>query len=762
MTNQEEIETLKKALELERATLRTLLEIVPAGVFGMEADSETLQYYNDLSKKMAQRFSFLPDSAHAGMLLNENGENSTRSECPLMRALRTGENCRGEIVGLKNADTGEISQIELRAAPVRDAEGRIVRALGCYADPGEVSFTLSSNVLEFITDAFFSLDSEGCFTYMNRPAEELLQRRRTELLGKSIWEEYPNSTQSPYLENYERAFREKKTVRFEVYGAAIGRWLHLSLYPMENGLAVYLQDITHLKEVQTALQKSEEELRVTLRSIGDAVMVTDKNGSITFMNPVAQELTGWAEQDAIGKNAQEVFHIVNETTRNPVVSPIDRVLTYGVVARLANHTVLIAQNGKELPIEDSGAPIYDSGGKLAGVVLVFRDTSEHRLMEKQLLQSQKMEALGRLAGGIAHDFNNLLTAIIGYAELIETEIARPHIVMQYLHNIQTASERATALIRQLLSFARQDKPRFVPVNVPQLVEETLPLLQRLLGEDIELVTDVQGSSTVMGDINQMTQVLVNLAVNARDAMPGGGKLTISARERRLAGADLRYPRMPEGDYVELKLQDTGTGMLPEQIPLLFEPFYTTKPEGSGTGLGLSICHGIVQTMEGAIIAESASGHGAAFYILLPVHSSKESKQPAALQQENYRGTETILLVEDNTTVRAMLNQALGVYGYTVLQAASGSQALDLYLRHAGRVHMVISDLVMPNQSGRELVQELKHLTPALPALLLSAHIMSANAEQIAEDEGIYFLAKPHSLRELLKKVRTILDEAGTE
>ena len=391
-----------------------------------------------------------------------------------------------------------------------------------------------------------------------------------------------------------------------------------------------------------------------------------------------------------------------------------------------------------------------------------QDAIERTLLEEQLRQAQKMEAVGRLAGGIAHDFNNLLTAILGYSELMEDQLPDDKDLRSSLHEIHRAGERAAALTRQLLAFSRKQvmRPRTLDLNA--VVPEMEKLLQRLIGEDVTLTTLLgRDLDCVNADPGQLEQVIMNLAVNARDAMPEGGTLTITTENAILdAGFVAAHPGARAGEYAVLTVSDSGTGMSEEVRRHLFEPFFTTKEQGKGTGLGLATAYGIVKQSDGYISVESEPGRGSSFRLYFPrVAGVPESATTGARLAVTSDGIETILLVEDEVGVRRLSRTILETQGYTVLEAASGEEALAVARAHRGEIHLVATDVVMPGMSGRMLWDRLLPLRPNARVLFISGYTDDAVVRHGVHESGIAFLEKPFTPHTLAEKVREALDAA---
>ncbi len=515
-----------------------------------------------------------------------------------------------------------------------------------------------------------------------------------------------------------------------------------------------------------------EELATTLDSLGDGVIATDARGAVTRMNPVAEGLTGWPFREASGRALDDVFVIASESTKELVDSPVARVLREGVVVGLANHTVLKARDGRERPIADSGAPIRDPTGRIRGVVLVFRDVSDERSAERvrqqaeaqllrteeQLRQAQKMEAVGRLAGGVAHDFNNLLTVILSYADMVLKDVEPTARTRSGVEEIQRAATRAADLTRQLLLFSRQKALAPTVLDLSELVTRMEGMLRRLLGEDIDLALGCPGTlAKVRADPGSIEQVVVNLAVNARDAMPGGGKLTIETGNVVLGDAYAKqHLGVKPGPHVVLAVSDTGTGMDRATQSRIFEPFFTTKGPGKGTGLGLSTVFGIVQQSEGSIWVYSEPGLGTTFKIYFPVaDSAVEAPRPSALPAALH-GSETILVVEDEEQVRDVARDILERHGYRVLVAAGPGEALLLSEKHPGDIDLLLTDVVMPSMSGPELARRLATSRPAMRLLCMSGYTDDSVVRRGALAAEMAFIEKPFTPETLTTVVRKVL------
>jgi two-component system, cell cycle sensor histidine kinase and response regulator CckA len=409
------------------------------------------------------------------------------------------------------------------------------------------------------------------------------------------------------------------------------------------------------------------------------------------------------------------------------------------------------------------SPILEGNESEDAAVIYALETTEQRALESQFAQSQKMQAVGQLAGGIAHDFNNVLTAIIGFSDLLLTSHRPTDPSFQDIMNIKQNANRAAGLVRQLLAFSRRQTLRPRVIDLDEVLSDIQVLLARLLGEMVTLnVEHGRDLWSIKADLNQLEQVVVNLAVNARDAMPNGGKLTIRTYNvPTAASVRFREQGFRPGDYVMVEVSDTGSGMTPEVMQKIFEPFFTTKGVGQGTGLGLSTVYGIVKQTGGYIYVDSRPGEGSTFRILLPRHVPEPEEKPEevkpAAASGDLTGSARILLVEDEEAVRAFAGRALSARGYTVYEAASGPEALELMNRMSEPVDLVVSDVVMPGMDGPTLLRELRRRQPGLKIIFMSGYAEDAFERHLPDDRNFQFLPKPFSLKELATTVKQTLE-----
>ena len=515
-------------------------------------------------------------------------------------------------------------------------------------------------------------------------------------------------------------------------------------------------------KMERRLRENEQWLAATLGSIDEGVIATDEKGRVRFLNALAERLTGWTQADALGRDVREVLHIVDEKTREPVPNPALQALEKGEPVTLSDDTILIDKGARERPIDDSAAPIRDVNGRMSGAVLVFRDITERRRLEEHLRQALKMEAIGRLAGGIAHDFNNIMTVIITCGELLLRNAVEAEARPEFLRQIISSGERAALLTGQILAFSR--KQVLVPcvLSLNNVIGDMGGMLQRLIGTHIEYITDpAPDLGNVKADPTQLGQVILNLVVNARDAMPSGGLLVLSTSNTVLDERTTeRYPDVKPGRFAMMTVKDTGCGMSQDVLAYAFEPFFTTKGVGKGTGLGLASVYGIVNQSGGHIEVSSEVGIGTTFRVYLPLVDKPQPEPIREVERREYTGHETILLVEDEDSVRRLTRTVLQQLGYTVLEASDGLEAVTISESHRGPLHLLITDLMMPQLCGRQVAARFAVSHPDTKVLFMSGYTEDIIVHQGVDSATASFLQKPFNLDALARKVRETLDASG--
>jgi PAS domain S-box-containing protein len=517
-------------------------------------------------------------------------------------------------------------------------------------------------------------------------------------------------------------------------------------------LSAVVIDLSARREAEESLRASEERFRLLVNSVRDyAVFMLDPAGRVLTWNSGAERITGHTAAEITGKHFS-VFHPAQDvaaTGHELEVAARD--------GRFETQGWRIRKDGSRFWAQIVTSAVRDSSGILHGFAKVTRDLTRQRILEEQFRQAQKMEAVGRLTSGVAHDFNNLLTIINGYGQIVLDQLGHDHPAREMIEAINSAGERAARLTSQLLAFSRKAivEPRELDLN--EVVDQSTKLIRRLIGEDIVVSTDLDPHlGGVRADPSQIEQVLLNLAVNAKDAMPYGGKLTVETRSIYIREADrVNFPDLPRGPYVQLAVSDTGVGMNEEIKSHLFEPFFTTKEPGKGTGLGLAVVHGAVKQNGGRVDVYSEIGHGTTFKILLPALN-----KPPPTSGDNPlapRGTETVVLVEDEEHVRKFARLALEAQGYTVIEASTGAEGLERSAEYTGPIHLLITDVVMPGMGGREVAEKLRERLPRLKVLFVSGYTDDAVVRHGIVTADDAFLQKPYTPLSLARKVRAVLD-----
>jgi two-component system, cell cycle sensor histidine kinase and response regulator CckA len=628
--------------------------------------------------------------------------------------------------------------------------------------------TASQDLRAFLAplfDAMFEgvqiLDFEWRYLYLNNAAAQHGRRPRHELIGRTMMEVYPGIDQTEMFGLLRRCMTERTPqhmVNAFTYPDGQLAWFDLRMDPVPMGVLILSVDVTERRATIEELRRSREDLVTTLQCMADGVITTDVAGHVTGMNPAAEALIGRSEEDAQGHALDELIRFVNQKTGEPVEHPVDKVLRDGLRIGLANDTVLVAHDGRRTPIASSGAPLRDASGAIRGVVLVLRDMKQEHELTAQLQQAQKMEAIGRLAGGVAHDFNNLLTVISGYSELVLQNMTPDHEFRTELEEIHHAGAQAASLTRQLLAFSRRQVLQPEVLDVNEIVGRMDRILRRLIGEDIDVVTRLRPKlDLVLADHGQIEQIIMNLVVNARDAMPSGGRLTLETANVTLDDTYVAtHPDARSGPHVMIAVSDTGSGMDAETQARIFEPFFTTKERGKGTGLGLSTVYGIVKQSGGNVWVYSEVGRGTTFKLYFPrAEASTPLEQVPAGRAPAPTG-QTILVVEDQPAVRALITSVLEKAGYRVVAAGDPDGAVSLCRQHDGDIDLLLTDVVLPGADGRELARRVLALRPGVRVVYMSGYTDDAIVHHGVLEPGTAFIEKPITADMLLRKVREYL------
>jgi two-component system cell cycle sensor histidine kinase/response regulator CckA len=652
--------------------------------------------------------------------------------------------------------------------PLRNSEGEVSGVLGTYLDVsertrGEEALRASElryrRLFESAKDGILILDAEtGKIADVNPFLVELMGYSREEFLSRKIWElgffkdvlasrdNFAELQQKKYLRHDDLALEAKDGRRLDV--EFVSNVYHVN---HEKVIQCNIRDITDRKRAE----ESHIRLATAAEQSGETIMITEVDGSIVYVNPAFEKATGYTREEVVGQNPR-ILKSGKQDAK--FYRQMWAALSRGHVwkGRLSNKK----KDGTLFDEDATISPVRDAAGKVVNYVAVKRDITNETRLEHQLFQAQKMDAVGSLAGGIAHDFNNLLGVIQGYGEIVHAKLSGEDPLRGKVEQILKAAERAAGLTRQLLAFGRRQvlQPRILDLSA--VVSDMDKMLRRLIGEDIELTTlaDPQLAS-VRADPGQIEQVVMNLAVNSRDAMPDGGRLTIETRNAELdADYAATHPSTRAGSYVMLAVTDTGSGMDASTQARIFEPFFTTKAAGKGTGLGLSTVYGIVKQSDGYVWVYSEPGVGTTFKIYLPC---VDEEAPRAVEHEPgrlLRGYETVLLVEDEESLRELLRETLEAHGYSVLVARNGAEALQIAEAHGGPIQIMVTDVIMPGMAGSRVAELVSLARPEMKVLFISGYSDESVTRHGLVGPGRAFLSKPFGGEALLRCVRESLDE----
>ena len=546
-----------------------------------------------------------------------------------------------------------------------------------------------------------------------------------------------------------------ETIQWEILSPLDNRWYHIVNTPLRHSdgsvskLAL-IRDITERRQTEEAVVRGRNKLETLLTAIGEGITVQDTEFRILYQNAAHKEKQG----DHAGEYCYRAYQ-----HRDTICEGCLLVKTFGDGKVHRRETSAFSEQGI-LYLEVSATPLRDAEGNIVAGIEVVRDITDRKKLEALLTHSQKMEAVGQLAGGIAHDFNNILTAIIGYGNLMQIRMKDNDPLFPYLREVLSAADRATHLTQGLLAFSRRQPMDMRPVSINAVIAGIRRLLERIIGEDIELKIFLSYDELVtVADSSQIEQVLMNLSANARDAMPGGGELAIRTKSVRLDEESAGTLGLAAaGAYACITVTDTGSGIDEHTQAQIFQPFFTTKEEGKGTGLGLSIAYGIIKQHKGHISVKSMPGEGTSFTLYLPCSRISPEESEPALRHSAMAGTGTILLAEDDTNVRRLTRSILEEFGYRVIEAVDGEDALHVFRENRDAVQLLLLDAVMPKKDGKEVYEEIRKNSPGIRVLFTSGYPLETLQKRGFAEKEFPFLPKPASPGELLKKVKEVLEK----
>ncbi len=618
------------------------------------------------------------------------------------------------------------------------------------------------NLVDNALVGIYKTNLKGNILYANKALVEMLEfDSLEELMSVNVLTTYKNPDNREEL--IKNLVRKNKINNFEIeLITKTGKSKNIILNATfeDDIVSGMMMDITKRKQAEKVLLESEERYKNLLNSVTDyvyTVHIEEGRPVRTSHGPGCKALTGYSP-DEFAADPYLWFRMVYDDDKEAIAKQAERILSGERVPPFEHR--IFHKNGAIRWMRNSTVPLYDVKGHIIAYDGLISDITERKRLEEQLLHAQKIEAIGQLAGGIAHDFNNILIAIIGFGSLLKMETGEDDPLRTYVTQILSSAERAANLTRALLAFSRKQIINLRPVNLNEIINVLEKLLSRLIGEDIELSTFLADEDlTVMADSTQIEQVLMNLATNARDAMPDGGSLIIRTG---LVEFDYEFIKAHgygrPGSYALISVEDTGEGIDEKMKERIFEPFFTTKELGKGTGLGLSMVYGIIRQHEGYINVYSEPGKGTTFKIYLPLIKLKVEEVKKAESPFIKRGTETVLIAEDDVQVRELTKEVFEVSGYKVIEAADGEDAIKVFNENKDNVSLLILDVIMPKKNGKEVYDEIKKVRPDIKAIFMSGYTADIIHKKGILEEGVDIILKPISLDELLIKAREVLDK----
>ena len=650
------------------------------------------------------------------------------------------------------------SDARLESLLVQDSEGKPTQCRTAISDITEhkrIDKALEDSeeryreLAESIGEVFYAMDRDLRYTYWNTASEALTGILAKDAIGKSLFELFPELKETRAEKFYRKVLKTQQPERFVNKYRVKGkdRFFEINAYPSKFGLSIIAKDVTERKKAEKQIQEQV----ALLDKARDAIAVRDVEHRLIYWNKGAQRLYGWTAEEAIGKNADMLVY--KEEPSNLIEAKKSVIKEGEWIGELHQ----VTKDGKEIIVESRWTLMHDSEGKPKSILVINTDITEKKKFESQLLRAQRIESIGTLAGGIAHDLNNVLTPIVLSLQMLKQKF-KDEQSQRLLTILENNSQRGANLIKQVLSFARGVEGERIPLAAKHVIREIERVLKETFPRSIEIRTDIQKDLlTISGDATQLHQVLMNLCVNARDAMPNGGTLSITASNFFI---DKNYVQMnPEakvGSYIVIVVSDTGTGIPPKIMDRVFEPFFTTKERGKGTGLGLSTALGVVKSHGGFINVYSEVGKGTTFRVYLPAIKTAETQKVEEQQGELPVGNgELILVAEDEGSIREITSSTLKAYGYRVLTANDGAEAVALHAQNKDEIKLVLIDLMMPVMDGEAGIRAIRKINHDVKIIAVSGLTEKDRLAKVADYTNA-FLPKPYTAEKLLKTIHEVL------
>ncbi|MFZ3166859.1 MAG: PAS domain S-box protein [Candidatus Methanoperedens sp.] len=748
-----ELRRAQNELEGSRNEYADLYDFAPIGYFTFDKNGLILDVNLTGANKLGVERQFLikkpfslyvaPDSKDMFYLhLRQVFRTNIRRTCELKLAGKDEIQFDAQLESLLVQDSeGESSQCRTAISDITEHK-RIDKAL-------EDSEERYRELTESIGEVFYAMDRDLRYTYWNTASEALTGILAKDAIGKSLFELFPELKETRAEKFYRKVLKTQQPEHFVNKYRVKGknRFFEINAYPSKFGLSIIAKDVTERKKAEKQIQEQV----ALLDKARDAIAVRDVEHRLIYWNKGAQRLYGWTAEEAIGKNADM---LVYKEKSSRLIEAKKSVIEEG---EWIGELHQVTKDGKEIIVESRWTLMRDSEGKPKSILIINTDITEKKKFESQLLRAQRIESIGTLAGGIAHDLNNVLTPIVLSLQMLKEKF-KDEQSQRLLTILENNSQRGANLIKQVLSFARGVEGERNPLAAKHVIREIEKVLKETFPRSIEIRTDIQKDLfTISGDATQLHQVLMNLCVNARDAMPNGGTLSITASNFFI---DKNYVQMnPEakvGSYIVIVVSDTGTGIPPKIMDRVFEPFFTTKEHGKGTGLGLSTALGVVKSHEGFITIYSEVGKGTTFRVYLPAIKTAETQKVEEQQGELPVGNgELILVAEDEGSIREITSSTLKAYGYRVLTANDGAEAVALHAQNKDEIKLVLIDLMMPVMDGEAGIRAIRKINSEVKIIAVSGLTEKDRLAKVADYTNA-FLPKPYTAERLLKTIHEVL------
>ncbi|MCP4582286.1 MAG: PAS domain S-box protein [candidate division Zixibacteria bacterium] len=766
----------EEALHRSEEKYRNLFETMAQGVIYQNVSGEIISANPAAAKILGLTLDQMQGRTsidHRWKSIHEDGSDFPGQDHPAMEALRTGKEINDVIMGIFNPSNDCYRWIKINSVPqFKPGEDKPFQVFTTFDDftqrkRAEHALHESENKFRNIVQSApmgmhsYQLERDGnlIFTGANAAAKKILGIDHENLIGKTIEKAFPGLTKTEVPEIYksialEGEFWKSEQIDYDT-DRIRGAFDVFAFQTSPGKMTAMFTDITVRKRAEEALEAEKERLAVTLGSIGEGVITTDIIGKIVLINKIAQELTGWNEREAVGKPLDDVYKTIDEKAKKAADNPFAKVISRNSIVELGSDKILVARDGREHFIADSGAPIRNRNGETIGIVLVFRDVTKTRRLQEFISRAQRLETAGRISGQIAHDFNNLLSPLVAYPEFIRRLIPKDHPSRQYLSKMESAAAQIAEINQQLLTLSRRGHYNLEPLNLNDIVTGVINQMH-LIDSKLQLELKLNGQlMNIRGGSSQISRVIANILANASDAMKSTGKLSLKTENYYADQVSEKFGRVPKGEYIKLTITDDGEGIEEEKLPKIFEPFFTTKiaSRKKGSGLGLSVVYTVMEDHNGYVDLNSKVGEGTSFYLYFPVTRESIKKLNAV---DIVGGNEMILIVDDDRMQRDVSFELLKTLGYKTYAVESGEKALE-FLK-SNKPDLLILDMIMPDgMDGADTYRKAQEIIPSQRAIIISGFAESERVEAAIKLGAGSCTRKPLTLKTIALAVRKELD-----